>query len=98
MGRLVVSANRGRPLRWGVGTKPSPEAKRRARRRYGTPVSGEKRALVFKRDGHRCVFCGSPEDLTVDHDVPKAKGGTNGLDNLQTLCEPCNVRKGDRLV
>lgn len=50
-----------------------------------------------RESGHRCVVCGSTESLTADHIVPVAKGGTNDLDNLQTMCEPCNTFKGSRL-
>lgn len=36
-------------------------------------------------------------DLTVDHIVPKARGGTDSVDNLTVLCRACNSRKKDRL-
>lgn len=51
---------------------------------------------VYGRDGHRCRICGSTVNLTVDHIIPLARGGTNDLDNLQTLCRSCNSRKGVR--
>ena len=54
---------------------------------------------VFKRDNYRCVECGaSREDgatLHVDHKIPVSKGGTDELDNLQTLCSDCNLNKSD---
>lgn len=37
----------------------------------------------------------SGERLTIDHKIPKAKGGTNALGNLTLLCRACNIRKGD---
>lgn len=57
------------------------------------------RNAVFKRDGYRCVRCGASKDdsnvrLEIDHIVPVAKGGTNDIDNLQTLCHECNFNKG----
>ena len=51
---------------------------------------------VWDRDGWSCVTCGSHVALTVDHIVPVARGGSDDLDNLQTMCQPCNSRKGDR--
>lgn len=53
--------------------------------------------IVFERDNFRCVLCGATDDLTVDHIVPLALGGTNDLDNLHTLCRSCNCRKGVHL-
>lgn len=58
------------------------------------------RVKIFKRDHYRCQMCGrSPAatkgiELHVDHIVPIAKGGANTPDNLQTLCNECNLGKG----
>jgi hypothetical protein len=49
---------------------------------------------VYAHDGWKCVYCGSKKLLEVDHIMPIAKGGTDDRDNLQTLCRPCNRRKG----
>ena len=54
------------------------------------------RELVYKRDNYACKFCGTTEDLTLDHIVPFSKGGDSTPDNLQTLCRSCNSRKGAR--
>jgi 5-methylcytosine-specific restriction endonuclease McrA len=54
------------------------------------------RRAVFARDRHRCQYCGSERHLTVDHVVPRSKGGTDTWDNLVTSCALCNRRKGDR--
>ena len=55
---------------------------------------------VLKRDGNQCLACGAaPEagaELHVDHVVPVSKGGTDGTENLQTLCQDCNLGKGNR--
>lgn len=52
---------------------------------------------VFANDNYTCCSCGSLEQLTVDHIVPVSKGGGDEMGNLQTLCRPCNSRKGARL-
>ena len=49
---------------------------------------------IFKRDGNRCVYCGSRDNLTIDHVVPKAKGGRDTWYNLVTACQSCNSKKG----
>lgn len=49
--------------------------------------------MVLQRDG-KCLKCGTTENLTVDHIVPKFRGGLDGTDNLQTLCKSCNMKKG----
>jgi 5-methylcytosine-specific restriction endonuclease McrA len=54
------------------------------------------RRAVFARDRHRCQYCGSDRHLTVDHVVPRCKGGPDTWDNLVTSCAPCNRKKGDR--
>jgi len=54
------------------------------------------RKAVFARDRHRCQYCGSDHRLTVDHVIPRSKGGDHTWDNVVTSCAPCNLRKGDR--
>lgn len=58
------------------------------------PVSARVRLNTYQRDGYACVLCGSHDDLTLDHIIPVAVGGMNDPDNLQTMCRPCNSRKG----
>jgi 5-methylcytosine-specific restriction endonuclease McrA len=53
------------------------------------------RQNIFKRDNHRCVYCGTHEDLTLDHVMPKSRGGRTSWENLATACKRCNTRKGD---
>lgn len=58
------------------------------------------RQLVLKRDGYRCLACGSAGNLSVDHIVPisHCKGGYLKMQNLQTLCLPCNKNKGTKHI
>ncbi|MEM7373947.1 MAG: HNH endonuclease [Bacteroidota bacterium] len=53
------------------------------------------RQNVFKRDGNKCVYCGSRERLTLDHLIPRAQGGRTIWGNLVTACYKCNSKKGD---
>ncbi len=52
---------------------------------------------VFLRDGFACQYCGTGEDLTFDHLIPRSKGGQTTWDNIVTACAPCNLRKGGRM-
>ena len=51
---------------------------------------------VFLRDNFTCQYCGSKQDLTFDHIMPRSRGGENSWINVVTACSPCNVRKGQR--
>ena len=54
-----------------------------------------RRALLEARDGPGCQGCGSLTHLTIDHQVPRSKGGGNHLYNLWLLCTSCNTEKAD---
>jgi 5-methylcytosine-specific restriction endonuclease McrA len=57
------------------------------------------RRALFARDGWRCVYCGSSGGrLTLDHVVPRSRGGDSVWENVVTACAPCNLRKGDRTL
>ncbi|MGN1261815.1 MAG: HNH endonuclease [Candidatus Enteromonas sp.] len=60
-------------------------------------VTNRVRFKIFARDGNQCCFCGSRENLEIDHVVPISKGGTSDERNLQTLCRDCNRKKGNRI-
>lgn len=65
---------------------------RRARRRR--VWSDEERRFILDRDGWACVYCGSRDELEIDHIVPFSRGGACSADNAQVLCGPCNRVKG----
>jgi 5-methylcytosine-specific restriction endonuclease McrA len=53
------------------------------------------RRAVFARDGWACQYCGARSNLTVDHVIPRSKGGPSSWENIVAACAPCNRRKGD---
>lgn len=57
------------------------------------------RREVFARDRHTCQYCGrQTNDLTLDHVVPRHRGGGHTWENLVTACKACNHRKGGKSV
>jgi 5-methylcytosine-specific restriction endonuclease McrA len=54
------------------------------------------RENIFRRDGMKCIYCESTKNLTIDHVLPKSRGGLNTWENLATCCNRCNVTKGSR--
>jgi 5-methylcytosine-specific restriction endonuclease McrA len=54
------------------------------------------RHRIYARDNHQCVYCGSKKSLTIDHVIPRSKGGLNTWTNMVTSCFSCNVKKGDK--
>ena len=57
------------------------------------------RREVFVRDRHTCQYCGrTAHDLTLDHIVPRHRGGTHTWDNLVAACKGCNHRKGSKTL
>ncbi len=51
---------------------------------------------IFIRDRYRCQYCGSVKDLTLDHIIPKVRGGKDTWTNLVCACKKCNNYKGNR--
>jgi 5-methylcytosine-specific restriction endonuclease McrA len=60
-------------------------------------VSHAKRIKVYKRDNYSCRYCGKENlqkgDISIDHVIPRYKGGDNNLENLVTACYMCNAIK-----
>jgi 5-methylcytosine-specific restriction endonuclease McrA len=56
---------------------------------------GWSRSGVLNRDGRRCAYCGGPA-TTIDHILPRSRGGKNTWLNTAAACGGCNQRKGDR--
>jgi 5-methylcytosine-specific restriction endonuclease McrA len=57
------------------------------------------RREVFHRDRYTCQYCGrETRDLTLDHVVPRHRGGSHSWDNLVAACRICNHRKGGKLL
>ena len=54
------------------------------------------RRNVMRRDNFECQYCGKKSALTIDHVIPKSRGGKDTWENLTTACERCNVKKGNK--
>jgi 5-methylcytosine-specific restriction endonuclease McrA len=94
----VIEARNGRHLR-----SPNREVAAPSIVRLGLYVKRPQKRVVLtrrnivKRDGHRCQYCGqSRTAMTVDHVIPKNRGGDDSWENLVCACVRCNNRKGDR--
>lgn len=73
--------------------EPAPKHEERA-----PPKLSPRKRRIFERDGWRCVYCGSADQLTIDHRRPRSRAGTDEDHNLATACSTCNTRKGAKLV
>jgi len=64
--------------------------------KHRTRLNNPNRSRIYKRDGYECVYCGSKKHLTLDHVLPKSRGGTNEWTNLVTCCSKCNRQKDNK--
>lgn len=65
-------------------------------RRGGRTRISERNKRVFQLLGTECHYCGLPDATTVDHIVPKSKGGGERIKNLVPCCRQCNASKGTK--
>lgn len=69
------------------------------RMRDPSAVKWEKlRKEIIERDGFKCTYCGSGDDLAVDHVISRSRGGTDDPSNLVTACISCNAKKHNRTL
>ena len=100
-GKAEVVEELDRPLRSATSTFQWPHVIRlvhyvRVPRLVQRKIS---RRALFARDGWRCVYCGTSSGrLTLDHVIPRSRGGDSVWENVVTSCAPCNLRKGNRLL
>ena len=69
--------------------------------KMGSVTRRRRKARLFERDGAACAYCGATlteATATLDHIIPRGKGGSNGLSNLRLACAPCNHSRDQRPV
>jgi 5-methylcytosine-specific restriction endonuclease McrA len=62
------------------------------------PLANLTRKNLLARDNYECCYCEARRGTTVDHVIPRAKGGKHEWDNVVAACEPCNNKKSDTLL
>lgn len=96
-GAAVVEESRNYPIHRGL-MLPS-VVRLRQYRRVPNRTQVLSRKNIYIRDSYICQYCGerkSADKLTLDHVLPRARGGSNRWENLVAACQPCNHTKGDR--
>jgi len=53
------------------------------------------RRAIFARDGGRCVYCAAPA-TSIDHVIPRSRGGAHAWENVVSACHRCNHMKADK--
>lgn len=92
----LIAASNGYQMRSVTESFPMPSVIR-LNKYVNVPYKGVTltRHNIFKRDQFECQYCGTVDDLTLDHVIPRSKGGKSSWDNLVTACKGCNAKKGD---
>lgn len=54
------------------------------------------RHMIYKRDDYMCQYCGCFKNLTIDHVIPRSRGGVDSWENMVVACMPCNTHKGNK--
>mgnify|MGYP001580414848 CR=1 FL=1 len=84
------------------GTAGNPKSRAGKCQAPGQWIRSEKRLAIYLRDSLMCLYCGkdlrneAPENVTLDHLVPRSAGGSNDATNLCTSCRRCNCSRQDR--
>jgi 5-methylcytosine-specific restriction endonuclease McrA len=100
-GKAEVIEKLDQPLHSATDTYPWPHVIRlvsyvRVPRAVQRKIS---RRALFARDSWRCVYCGTTAGrLTLDHVIPRSRGGESIWENVVTACAPCNHHKGNRTL
>lgn len=96
-GKATLLAEGDAPVRCGTTHLPRPAVillRRYVRPPYNRKVPVSRRG-VLRRDANRCAYCDKPAN-TVDHVMPRSRGGADSWENLVACCMKCNNVKGDR--
>lgn len=96
-GKAVVVADGPNPVVSGHLTLPRPSVivlSRYVRVPHGRAVPVSRRG-VLRRDEHRCAYC-EGHATTIDHVLPRSRGGQDSWENLVACCVRCNNKKGNR--
>lgn len=95
--RAVLVEESGDVLHHPGGSSPIPAVIRLTRYvrvpyRHAVPLT---RRAIFARDGGRCVYCSAPA-TSIDHVIPRSRGGAHAWENVVSACHRCNHTKADR--
>ncbi len=87
----VMGVNRSRSRKRAKLLKQRDKAAKKAK------IPSDLRWAVWERDDFTCKHCGRRDHLSIDHIIPESRGGETTLENLWTLCKPCNSAKGTKV-